>query len=94
MADRIVVPGALRKAREQRKITLRGLAAKTQMSNGYISDLEAGIKGGSAETHQRLATALGVAVSDITADASTHVRCEHCDGRGLVSIVASVGAVA
>lgn len=56
------------------------------MSSGYLSDLEAGIKGGSPDIHDRLAEALGVSVAEITYSTSTHTLCLTCHGRGVVPI--------
>lgn len=50
----------LREFRELRKLTIEQLAEKADVSPGLISQIENGLSGGSAESLQKLATALGI----------------------------------
>jgi transcriptional regulator with XRE-family HTH domain len=75
---------AVKRVRLERGIGLRELATRARISSGYLSDIEKGIRWGSPAVQQRLAAALGVPVSEITFDSSTHEVCEHCHGVGVV----------
>ncbi len=43
-------------------MTLRNLAARTGIAAGYLSEIERGLKPGSAEALSRIATALGTTI--------------------------------
>jgi transcriptional regulator with XRE-family HTH domain len=57
---------AIRAIREARQIGLRALAHLTDLNRGYLSRLERGLAGASADTIRRIATALAVSPADIT----------------------------
>jgi DNA-binding XRE family transcriptional regulator len=51
--------------REYRGLTARDLAAKAEISGGYLSQIEAGTRDGSFETIKKIAAALGISVDDL-----------------------------
>lgn len=53
--------------REERGLSLTGLAAMAEVSAPYLLDLERGARGAKPETLERIAAALGVTVPDLTA---------------------------
>ena len=58
------LPGMLREMREAASLTQRDLAKKARVTQGYIAQLEMGLrKNPSLETLKRLAKALGVPVT-------------------------------
>lgn len=57
----------IRLIRENRGMTLTGLAARAEISAPYLLDLERGARGAKPETLERIAAALGVTVEDLTA---------------------------
>jgi transcriptional regulator with XRE-family HTH domain len=50
----------LRSARRARKLTLRAVADATNLSHGYVADLEFGRRGATDEMLSRFAEALGI----------------------------------
>jgi DNA-binding Xre family transcriptional regulator len=66
LVDRILAgQSALRVWRQHRKLSLVELGAKAGISVSYLSDIERGLKKGSARHWAKLAQVLGVAVEDI-----------------------------
>lgn len=57
----------IRLIREERGLSLTGLAARAEVSAPYLLDLERGARGAKPETLERIAAALGVTVPDLTA---------------------------
>lgn len=51
--------------REYRGLTARDLAAKAEISGGYLSQIEAGARDGSFDTIKKIAAALGISVDDL-----------------------------
>ncbi|MBZ9757484.1 helix-turn-helix domain-containing protein [Mesorhizobium sp. ESP6-5] len=51
--------------REHRGISARDLAEKTEISAGYLSQIETGTRDGSFDTIKRIAAALNVSVDDL-----------------------------
>ncbi len=57
----------LKRIRKQKRISQRGLAAKTGLSDAYVNQLETKAKGNpSMLVIGRIADALGVTISDLT----------------------------
>jgi DNA-binding Xre family transcriptional regulator len=66
LVDRILAgQSALRVWRQHRKLSLVELGAKAGISVSYLSDIERGLKKGSARHWAKLAQVLAVAVEDI-----------------------------
>lgn len=55
----------IRLIREERKLSLSGLAARAEISAPYLLDLERGARGAKPETLERIAAALGVTVPEL-----------------------------
>jgi DNA-binding Xre family transcriptional regulator len=55
----------LRVWREQRGLTLRGLAARTELGASTLSEIETGATEGSVRALRRIATALDVSIDDL-----------------------------
>ncbi|AWI55818.1 hypothetical protein AB395_0000132 [Sinorhizobium fredii CCBAU 45436] len=51
--------------REYRKLTLRELAAKVDISPAYLSQIEGGSRDGTFETMKKIAAALGITVDEL-----------------------------
>jgi DNA-binding XRE family transcriptional regulator len=51
--------------REYRGLTARDLAAKAEISGGYLSQIESGDRDGSFDTIKKIAAALGISVDDL-----------------------------
>ncbi|TPL64876.1 helix-turn-helix transcriptional regulator [Mesorhizobium sp. B2-3-15] len=51
--------------REHRGISARDLAEKTEISTGYLSQIETGTRDGSFDTIKRIAAALNLSVDDL-----------------------------
>jgi len=51
--------------REYRKMTSRDLAAKADISPGFLSQIETGVRDGSFETIKKIAVALNVTLDDL-----------------------------
>lgn len=51
--------------REQRKLTLRELAARSGVGPSYLSEIESGRKPGSVKALRELAQALGLSIDDL-----------------------------
>jgi transcriptional regulator with XRE-family HTH domain len=66
--DRIEVGRRLRRAREDRRLTTRELAARSGRSPGFISQVETGRTGMSVASLRRIAAALGIAGSELLSD--------------------------
>lgn len=58
-------PSAIGPLRRWRKLTQSELAAKAVISQGYLSELESGKKGGDVATLRAIADALGVSLDDV-----------------------------
>ena len=61
----LAAPTPLAFWRKKRGLTQRDLAAKAEIPQGYLSQLEAGKKGGTPDTLKRLAQALGIGLDDL-----------------------------
>jgi DNA-binding XRE family transcriptional regulator/PHD/YefM family antitoxin component YafN of YafNO toxin-antitoxin module len=59
-------PSPVRPLRQWRKLTQEELAAKADISQGYLSEIETGKKTGDVTTLRAIATALGVGLDDVT----------------------------
>jgi len=56
----------IRVVRKRKKITLNELSRATELSPGYIADLEKGVKNNpTVDTLEKLAKALGISVSEL-----------------------------
>ncbi|MBQ1516295.1 MAG: helix-turn-helix transcriptional regulator [Lachnospiraceae bacterium] len=55
----------IRLIREERGMSLNGLATRAEVSAPYLLDLERGARGAKPETLERIAAALGVKVEDL-----------------------------
>jgi transcriptional regulator with XRE-family HTH domain len=66
------VGGRLRSLRRARRLTLREIAGRAQLSESFLSQLERGQTGATVQSLQRIATALGVEVSDLFSGDSVH----------------------
>lgn len=62
-------PSPIGPLRKHRGLTQEALAAKAQISQAYLSELEAGKKTGDVQTLRVLAKALSVSLDDVTPDA-------------------------
>jgi DNA-binding XRE family transcriptional regulator len=51
--------------REYRGLTARDLAARAEISGGYLSQIESGDRDGSFDTIKKIAAALGISVDDL-----------------------------
>ncbi len=51
--------------RRHRRLTLGGLAARVDVTKGYLSQIENGRKSGTLDLFRRLAAALGVTLDDL-----------------------------
>lgn len=51
--------------RQHRGLTLAALAARTDLSEGYLSQIETGKRDGTVESFKRIAEALGLTVDDL-----------------------------
>jgi DNA-binding XRE family transcriptional regulator len=66
MVDRLLAgESAVRVWRNHRGMTLRRLGEASELSIGYLSQIEAGKREGTAKVWRRIATALGVDIDDI-----------------------------
>lgn len=65
------VGARLRRRRRAKRLTLREVAAATDLSEGFISQLERGVASGSVATLQKLTSVLGLAVGDLFEDGWT-----------------------
>lgn len=63
-AERVLLGDRIRGFRQMRQLSLRALAARAEISPGFLSELERGQANGSVGTLRRLADALGLAVAD------------------------------
>jgi DNA-binding XRE family transcriptional regulator len=63
-------PSPVRPLRRWRKLTQQQLATKAGISQGYLSEVEAGKKTGDVATLRAIAAALGVGLEDVLPDAS------------------------
>jgi transcriptional regulator with XRE-family HTH domain len=54
--------------REQRGLSVTGLAEKAGVTRSYLSEIEAGKKPGSVAAYRQLAEALGVSIDDVVPD--------------------------
>ena len=66
------VGGRLRSLRRARRLTLREIAGRAQLSESFLSQLERGQTGATVQSLQRIAVALGVEVSDLFSGDGTH----------------------
>jgi transcriptional regulator with XRE-family HTH domain len=66
------VGGRLRSLRRARRLTLREIAGRAQLSESFLSQLERGQTGATVQSLQRIATALGVEVSDLFSGDGAH----------------------
>ncbi|GLH97331.1 helix-turn-helix domain-containing protein [Phytohabitans aurantiacus] len=83
-------PSELRRLRQERGLSVRGLAALAHQSHGHISDLESGRRAPLPDVTERLETALGVATGTLAALAET--RIEDDDGLDAVELARRVTA--
>ncbi len=79
IADKVArrVGRAVKARREELRLTLRALAAKSRISSSMISDIERGAKSPTISTLSVLAAALGIPLStlvDVAAPASARIR--------------------
>ena len=75
---KIVLGGFLRKLREDRKMTLREVERKAQVSNAYLSQVERGERGiPTMKMLVRLAKVYGVPVSALTEKAEAALKIGH-----------------
>ncbi len=58
-----------------RGMTLRALAEKTGLANGYLSEIERGLTAGSVQTLQRIAQALDTRIDALTDDRPPGPHC-------------------
>jgi transcriptional regulator with XRE-family HTH domain len=80
------VGGRLRSLRQARRLTLREIAARASLSESFLSQLERGQTGATVQSLQRIATALGVEVSDLFAtDGAQRPRVIRRDDREAVA---------
>jgi transcriptional regulator with XRE-family HTH domain len=69
------VGGRLRSLRRARRLTLREIADRAGLSESFLSQLERGQTGATVQSLQRIATSLGVEVSDLfSGDGAHHPR--------------------
>lgn len=71
------VGARIRRRRRSKRMTLRQLASATGLAEGFLSQLERGVYGGSVATLQKISTALGLTVGDLfdeTWSDTAHVR--------------------
>jgi transcriptional regulator with XRE-family HTH domain len=66
---RVAVGDVVRDLRTQRGWTLRKLSAKSNVSIGYLSEVERGVKEMSSEVIQSVADGLGVKLAEIIVEA-------------------------
>jgi len=66
------VGGRLRSLRRARRLTLREIAHRAQLSESFLSQLERGRSGATVQSLQRIAAALGVEVSDLFSGDGAH----------------------
>lgn len=69
MILRVAVGDVVRELRTQKGWTLRKLSAKANVSIGYLSEVERGIKEMSSEVIQSVADGLGVPLAEIVVEA-------------------------
>lgn len=82
----VAVGVRLRALRRARRLTLRDVAERTQLSESFLSQLERGRTGASIASLQQIAAALGLAVSDLFApDGGDRPLVLRRDARGYVS---------
>lgn len=67
-ADGVDVGERVRAIRNLRRLTLRDVAARTDLSESFLSQVERGRANPSISSLQRIAAALGIAVSDLFSD--------------------------
>lgn len=80
------VGARLRSLRRSRRITLREIASRADLSESFLSQLERGQTGATIQSLQRISEALGVEVSDLfTTDTATRPRVIRRDGREVVA---------
>ncbi len=60
--------GPIRAFRDHQRITLRELSERTGIASGYISEIERGLKPGSAASLARIASALGTTIDVLVSE--------------------------
>lgn len=85
--------GFIRDQRQAAQLTLRGLAAKSGISNPYLSQVERGLRRPSAEILAQIAQGLSISVESLLAKAGVLPdRAEYATGRpaGSTDVVAAI----
>lgn len=71
--ERVLLGMRINEVRVQRRMSLREVGSRAEVSASFLSQVERGQSGASVSTLMRIAAALGVSVSDLFAPESPHV---------------------